>query len=179
MANHVQNYLKIRNCNQLAITMLEEFFQTEEGEFEVHTEELTKRIFKEETPKEYDRGWYCDNVGAKWVNGYLEDVYEDEVVVELTSAWSPVFGLVEKLYDVLSEVCEGVYILNSFQDESYEPTGVQIVSEVLMEEQYLDIEDYDLDWDSEDYDENLDKFYSDLSSMEDNLVADMENCYKE
>ena len=73
MANHIENYIVIENSNEEVQKEVQRVFQTAEGEWEVHSEDLVKRVFGEDAPEEYDRTWYCDNAGAKWLYGSSED----------------------------------------------------------------------------------------------------------
>ena len=96
-------------------------------------------MYGDEAPKEYDRGWVCDNLGAKWV--YSEFEYDEEpqhIHLMLTSAWSVPIQLLEKLGKILTDIKEDCYICGTYEDESMDPCGAFIYAK-----DYDDIEDYD------------------------------------
>ena len=122
MANHMETYIHIKNGDIKVAEKLKEIFTPNEGAYQVDTEDLGKRIFGEDTPEEYDRGWYIDNVGAKWV--YAEYDHDDEpehIHLTLTSAWSVPQGLLERLAKNLYDIKEDCYICGTYEDESYDP----------------------------------------------------------
>ena len=45
MANHIENFIQIENSNAEVQKEVQRVFQTKEGEWEVDTEELAKRVF--------------------------------------------------------------------------------------------------------------------------------------
>ena len=67
MANHMETYINIKNGDIKVAEKLKEIFTPPEGDYETSTEDLYKRLYGDEAPEEYDRGWVCDNLGAKWV----------------------------------------------------------------------------------------------------------------
>ena len=54
MANHIENFIQIENSNAEVQKEVQRVFQTKEGEWEVDTEELAKRVFGENAPEESD-----------------------------------------------------------------------------------------------------------------------------
>ena len=157
MANHMSTHIIVRNGDDKVLEKLREIFTPNEGEYQVDTEDLGKRIFGEDAPEEYDRGWYCDNLGAKWVYSEYDDSDDtDYINLMLTSAWSVPQGLLEKLAEVLSNVKEDCYICGTYEDESYDPIGV-----FLYAKDYDDIEDYyeSIDtskmWEDDEYRESI------------------------
>ena len=78
MANHIENYITIENSNEEVLKEVQRVFKLEEGEWEVDTETLAKRVFGDDAPEEYDRGWYCEECGAKWLYGSIEDDSDEE-----------------------------------------------------------------------------------------------------
>lgn len=174
MANHMETYITIKNGDIKVAEKLKEIFTPKEGEYQVDTEDLVKRIFGEYSPEEYDRGWYIDNIGAKWI--YSEFEYDDNceyIHLHTTSAWSVPQGLLERLAKVLSEVKEDCYIIGTYEDESYDPCGAFVYAG-----DYDDIEDWDgeIDYDKmwED-DEYRDELYENFNELRDEL----ESCYLE
>ena len=78
---------------------------------------------------ENDRGWFIDNVGAKWC--YHEDFWVDdnEAGITLISAWYPPIELIEKLYEVCIKIDENCEITGTYQDESFSPVGGFIMND--------------------------------------------------
>jgi len=151
MANHMETYINIKNGDIKVAEKLKDIFTPPEGEYETNTEDLYKRLYGDEAPEEYDRGWVVDNLGAKWV--YSEFEYDEEpqhIHLNLTSAWSVPQGLLEKLAEVLTDIKEDCYICGTYEDESMDPCGAYIYAK-----NYDDIEDYDdeYDWDKDEEDD--------------------------
>ena len=48
MANDIENYIVIENSNEEVQKEVQRIFQTEEGQWEVHSEDLAKRVFGED-----------------------------------------------------------------------------------------------------------------------------------
>jgi hypothetical protein len=151
MANHMETYINIKNGDIKVAEKLKDIFTPPEGEYETNTEDLYKRLYGDEAPEEYDRGWVCDNLGAKWV--YSDFEYDEEpqhIHLMLTSAWSVPIQLLEKLAEVLTDIKEDCYICGTYEDESMDPCGAFIYAK-----DYDDIEDYDdeYDWDKDEEDD--------------------------
>jgi len=151
MANHMETYINIKNGDIKVAEKLKDIFTPPEGEYETNTEDLYKRLYGDEAPEEYDRGWVVDNLGAKWV--YSEFEYDEEpqhIHLNLTSAWSVPQGLLEKLAEVLTDIKADCYICGTYEDESMDPCGAYIYAK-----NYDDIEDYDdeYDWDKDEEDD--------------------------
>ena len=169
MANHMETYISIKNGDEKVAEKLKEIFTPNEGEYQVDTEDLGKRIFGEDAPEEYDRGWYSDNVGAKWV--YSEYEHDDDcesIHLLLTSAWSVPQGLLERLAKVLSEIKSDCYISGTYEDESYDPCGAFVYAG-----DYDDIEDWDEEFNWDKYDEDdfyLENWRDEYMSLEKDLV---------
>jgi hypothetical protein len=151
MANHIDNYIYIENSNEDVLKEVKRVFQLKEGEYEVHSEDLVKRVFGEDAPKEYDRGWYCDTVGAKWLYGSIEDDSEDEQIVRITSAWDPINGWVERFAENLRKIKEDVVVHNTFEDEGFNFAGVYFTSKYYDDTEFVDTDSYDLEkiWEDE------------------------------
>jgi len=152
MANHVENYIIIENSNEEVLKEVQRVFQVSEGEYDVHSEDLAKRVFGEDAPEEYDRGWYCDNCGAKWLYGSIEDDSVDEQTVRITSAWDPVNEWVERFAQNLQKIKEDVVVHNTFEDEGYNFAGVYFTSMHYMDTEWVDMDEYDVEkiWEDDD-----------------------------
>jgi hypothetical protein len=144
MANHVDNYIKVKNINKEVVDELERIFSNKDDVGDTHTIDLINGVFDMNwTDDDYDRGWVNDNVGAKWVYGQIESEYDDELTINLTSAWDAVNPLLKQLCSKLICIKEDVVIENIFQDESCDPMGVAYYSSEYGSEEYLD-EDIDV-----------------------------------
>ena len=151
MANHMETYIQIKNGDDRVLEKVREIFTPNGGQYDVGTEDLMKRIFGEDAPEEYDYGWACDNLGAKWIYSEYEDSDECEYIdLRLTSAWSVPQGLLKGLSKALYNIKEDCYICGTYEDESMDPCGAFIYAK-----DYDDIEDYDdeYDWDKEEEDD--------------------------
>ena len=175
MANHMETIITVVNGDSKVAEKLKEIFTPKEGEYEVNTQDLAERIFTDEAPEEYDYGWSCDTLGAKWIYSefYLEDDDTDYVDLKLTSAWSVPQGLLEKLAEVLSDIKEDCYICGTYEDESMDPCGGFIYAK-----NYDDIEDIDeeYDWGKEEED---DFYRENFHEKVYNLKEDMVKAYLE
>jgi len=152
MANHIENYIIIENSNEEVQKEVQRIFQTEEGQWEVHSEDLAKRVFGEDAPEEYDRTWYCDTLGAKWLYGSIEDDSEEEQTVRITSAWDPVNGWIERFAQNLRKIKEDVVVHNTFEDEGYNFAGVYLTAKYYDDVEWVDIDEYEVDkiWEDDD-----------------------------
>ena len=141
MANHVENYIRVKNCNQAVIDELHKIFSEKDDISDTHTIDLINRIYdKDWTTDDYDREWVLENVGAKWVYGQIEGEWDTEISINLTSAWDAVNPLLKQLCSKLICIKEDVVIENRFEDESLEPMGVAYISSVYDSVEYLDEE---------------------------------------
>jgi hypothetical protein len=152
MANHIENYIRVENANEDVLNEIKRVFQIEEGDYQVHTEDLAKRVFGEDAPQEYDRDWYCDECGAKWLNGCVEDEHLDEICILITSAWDHINGWVERFAQNLRNIKEDVVVYNTFEDEGYNFAGVYYTSKEYDDCEFVDIDEYDIEkiWEDDD-----------------------------
>lgn len=174
MANHVENYIKVKNCNQVVIDELQRIFSVKDEIGDTGTIDLINCIYdKEWTNDDYDRDWVLDNVGAKWVFGQIEDESEDEITINLTSAWDAVNPLLKQLCSKLICIKEDVVVENTFQDESCDPMGVAYYSSEYGSEEYLD-EEVDTNKFYED-----DEYRDEIYRMLDDLMDEERRIHKE
>lgn len=115
MANNVSTYINFHELNDKARDALEELkTKLEEnsenfGDFFLDTH-LCENISKEEMDT---RGWYMDNVGAKWC--YVDDM--DEESISTVSAWTcPQIGI-ENLLKLLEEHDSELIATVKYEDE--------------------------------------------------------------
>ena len=166
----METIITIKNGDSKVAEKLKEIFTPKEGEHDVWTEDLTRRIFQNDSPEDIDYAWAIENLGAKWVYSefYLEDDDTDYVDLRLISAWSVPQGLLEKLAEVLSDIKEDCYICGTYEDESMDPCGAFIYAK-----DYDDIEDYDdeYDWDKEEEDDFYrENFYEKVYNLKEDMV---------
>ena len=170
MANHIENFIQIENSNAEVQKEVQRVFQTKEGEWEVDTEELAKRVFGEDAPEEYDRSWYCDECGAKWLYGSIEDDSEDEQSVRIISAWDSVNPWVERFAQNLRKIKEDVVVHNTFEDEGYNFAGVYFTAKYYDDVEWVDIEEL-----REDYHNELYQILLDHKEAYKNILEDVKN----
>jgi hypothetical protein len=146
MANHIENYITIRNADEVVLNEIKRIFEYEaENSYKtIHTEELVSRVYGEETPVEYDREWYCEKTGAKWMYGVVEDWDIENITLSITSAWDPINEWLERLSINLIALKADVVIENKFEDEGLNFIGVGYFSK-----EYSDVEYFDDDIDAE------------------------------
>lgn len=154
MANHIENYIKIKNADENVLNEIKRIFEYEaESTYKtIHTEELAQRVYGEETPVEYDREWYIEKTGAKWMYGVVEDWDVEDITIDITSAWDPINEWLERLSINLIAIKEDVVIENKFEDEGLNFIGVGYFSKEYTDIEYLDedIDGYKF-WDDDDY----------------------------
>jgi hypothetical protein len=139
MANHVENLVRVKNCNQAVIDELQRIFSVQDEIGDVHTIDIINGVFDMEwTNEDYDRNWVLDNVGAKWVYGQIEGEWDTEISINLTSAWDAVNPLLKHLCSKLICIKEDVVIENRFEDEGLDPMGIAYYSSEYGTEEYLD-----------------------------------------
>jgi hypothetical protein len=139
MANHVENFIRVKNCNQAVIDELQRIFSVQDEIGDVHTIDIINGVFDMEwTNDDYDREWVLENVGAKWVFGQIEGEWDTEITINLTSAWDAVNPLLKHLCSKLICIKEDVVIENRFEDEGLDPMGIAYYSSEYGSEEYLD-----------------------------------------
>ena len=173
MANHMETYVRITNGDINVATKLKEIFTPDEGEYEVYSSELVKRIY-DNVPEDddIDYAWSISNVGAKWM--YSEFEYDDDcgsIHLMLTSAWSVPQQFLEQLAKVLYTIKEDCYISGNYEDEGFDPIGAFVYANGYDDIEDLDVDiDYDKIWDDDTYrDELYEKNYQ--------LQNGLEECY--
>jgi len=181
MANHIENYIVIQNSNKEVLKEIQRIFEIPEGQWEVGSEDLVNRVFGEDAPEEYDRGWYCDNAGAKWLYGCIEDDSEEEQIVRITSAWDPVNPFLERLSENLQKIKSDVVLYNQFEDEGYNFAGVYYTSKEYDDVEWVDMDEYNVDeiWEDDDvrdeYHQELIDIYKSHVKCHNEVIEDMKN----
>ena len=171
MANHISNAITISNVNGEVREELSRIFKLNEELYnEVYTTHLISTIFDkpEYTDEDYDREWVLDNCGAKWFNAYVTDDSDDTIFINITSAWDPINPLLEVLTKKLVNINKEVIVESIFEDEGCNFAGVFYGSNEYINEEYIDIEDWDINrfFSGEEEDEGYrDEFLDVLNNM--------------
>ena len=163
MANHIENYIHIINANEDVLNEVKRVFDNGDA-YDVQTEELAQRVYGDETPLEYDREWYLNNCGAKWLYGHIEDEDVDDIVIEITSAWDPINEWIDKFAQNLRKIKGDVVVYNTYEDEGYNFAGVYYTSEEYDDNEGIDMAEYDITqiWEDDDV---RDDFYRELNDI--------------
>ena len=165
MANHIENYISIKNADENVLNEIKRIFEYEDDStyLTIHTEELVQRVYGEEAPVEYDREWYIDKTGAKWMYGNVEDWNVNDITINITSAWDPINEWLERLSINLIAIKEDVIIENKFEDEGLNFLGVAYFSKEYSDVEYLDEEvDGQKFWDDDEY---MNRIYETINLM--------------
>jgi hypothetical protein len=163
MANHIENYIRIVNANEDVLNEVKRIFETGDA-YDVQTEELAQRVFGDETPLEYDREWYINNCGAKWLYGHIEDESIDDITIEITSAWDEINGWVDKFAQNLRKIKSDVIVHNTYEDEGYNFAGVYYTSAEYDDNEGVDMGEYE-DTPIWEDDDARDRYFEELSSI--------------
>jgi hypothetical protein len=164
MANNIENFIHIINANEDVLNEVKRIFEKEDGQYDVHTEALAQRVFGDETPLEYDREWYTNNCGAKWMYGHIEDDDVEDITIEITSAWDAINEWVDRFAQNLRKIKSDVIVHNTYEDEGYNFAGVYYTSEEYDDNEGIDMGEYDVDQIWED-DEVRDSYFDELHSI--------------
>ena len=185
MANHVENFIRVKNCNQAVIDELQRIFSVQDEIGDVHTIDIINGVFDMEwTNDDYDRDWVLENVGAKWVFGQIEGEWDTEITINLTSAWDAVNPLLKHLCSKLICIKEDVVIENRFEDEGLDPMGIAYYSSEYGTEEYLDaVVDVGKFYEDEEYRdevyEMLEELLDDERRIHKEVIEDLNNYEEE
>jgi hypothetical protein len=163
MANHIENYIRIVNANEDVLNEVKRIFEKGDA-YDVQTEELAQRVFGDETPLEYDREWYLNNCGAKWLYGHIEDESIEDITIEITSAWDAINEWVDRFAQNLRKIKSDVIVHNTYEDEGYNFAGVYYTSAEYDDNECVDMGEYENTpiWEDDDA---RDRYLEDLSSI--------------
>ncbi len=182
MANHIENYITIRHADENVLNEVKRIFKFEaENKYdEIHTEDLVKAIYGSDAPAEYDRQWYVENTGAKWVHGFVDVWDVEEIIIIMTSAWDPVNSLLDRLAKNLIEIKEDVVVENKFEDEGLNFIGVAYFSKEYTDEEYYDDEiDAERFYEDDDYRydiyDNVELMMDDMRRIHSEVIEDNKN----
>ena len=124
---------------------------------------MVNRVYGEEAPVEYDREWYIEKCGAKWMYGTVEDWDMNDITINVVSAWDPVNEWIERLSINLIAIKEDVIIESKFEDEGLNFLGVAYFSKEYSDVEYLDEEvDGEKFWEDDEY---MDGIYETINLM--------------
>lgn len=171
MANHVSNFVSIKNIDESIVKEVKRIFEYDDSNKsyqEATSLTLVNNIFGTDfTNDTIERSWMEENVGAKWVYGSIEEVWEgDEIKILLISAWDAVTPMITQLSNLLQKTKPDVVIESIFEDEAYEFAGASYFSKEYNDTEWMDIDEWDIDRFFDD-DEYRDDFYSSLNSLMD------------
>ena len=175
MANDMTTNITISGNKELMV-----FLEGKHAEVDSGEDRLLSFVDAFYDDMENDRGWFTDNVGAKWC--YHEDFWVDdnESGINLISAWYPPIELIEKLYEVCVKIDENCEITGTYQDQSFSPVGGFIMNGKGFNSEedelvYPDENDYigdDGEVDDELYESATEDFYNNLWDIKDGLLSE-------
>jgi len=182
MANHVTTWIQVHAGNEQVFKKLKEMFTLPEGKWNYSEEiDFHNLLWPGHEDEDYDRATFTERMGAKWC--YIDDVScleDDEFEMMTTSAWNWSSGAFERLFDILKEVDEDVVLTATYEDEGYNFVGGAAISKL---EGLYDYQDTTLEYPETDDDDELDKFYDQVSesmmSCRDEALEDATYVYTE
>ena len=170
MANHMSTTLTIQNLDQESYDKLKDIFNDGTNEYYTDVEYIIKQMYGDVEHNSLD--WWYDNIGSKWlqVESSVNEEFESEVQLYLTSAWNVPVEFLEKLRDILVSINDKVVLLGTYEDESLEPIGAFVYAADYDDIEDLDIQiDFDKYWDEDDDGEYREGIYNELFSHKDDL----------
>ncbi len=133
MANHVHTHINIRFDDSEALRKFTfdilEYDKWMSGKLDGQTyweriSKLQSEYFKIICPDvEETRSDYIDKLGSKWISFEDIDFDDDEMTLTITSAWSPAFGLFERIYKHVAEIDPEASLLITWEDEGFNFIG--------------------------------------------------------
>ena len=133
MANHVHTHINIRFDDSEALRQFTfdilEYDKWMSGKLDGQTyweriSKLQSEYFKIICPDvEETRSDYIDKLGAKWISFEDIDFDDDEMTLTITSAWSPAFGLFERIYKHVAQIDPEASLLITWEDEGFNFIG--------------------------------------------------------
>ena len=164
MANEVRTFIEVKSDKNETFKKLQDLFGGADYKEMYETDWLYHRLYGE---KEYDRGVYTEEMGAKWC--YVDEVDADEGVFTMTtvSAWYYCEGAIRKIQEILQEVDEEVCVAFTYEDESLDPIGggACYKGELFTYEDSLEYPSYDDYEDESDYDAALEEMYDNVYTI--------------
>ena len=158
MANEVRTFIEVKSDKNETFKKLQDLFGGADYKTMYETDWLYHKLYGE---KEYDRGVYTEEMGAKWC--FVDDMDADEGVFTMTtvSAWYYCEGAIRKIQEILQEVDEEVCIAFTYEDESLDPIGggACYKGELFTYEDSLEWPNYDDYEEESDYDSALEEMY--------------------
>lgn len=141
MANHVYSYINFQNKDEevekelhkhIHLTLME----SERTEMLENAHSVLEAFGFPEVPEEnLNRGWYIDNIGAKWCT--VEDFGEG--YISTNSAWCAPLEFVQKCCELLCKIYPGTFASVEYEDEMPNFIGTALVTETEVD----DIEEID------------------------------------
>jgi len=161
MANEVRTFIEVKSDNNETFKKLQALLGDADYKTMYETDWLYHKLYGE---KEYDRGVYTEEMGAKWC--FVDDLQAlpDEFTMTTVSAWYYCEGAIRRLQEILQEVDEDVCIAFTYEDESLDPIGggACYKGELFTYEDALEYPNYDDYEDESDYDSALEEMYDNV-----------------
>tara|TARA_R110000803_G_scaffold1349_4_gene4428 strand:+ start:3603 stop:4163 length:561 start_codon:yes stop_codon:yes gene_type:complete len=169
MANHMECYVRVVNLTPEGETFLKEIFKSDEGEYEFYSGSVLKKLYGSTDEEIEDREYRTENIGSKWIHGYVDHIEDGEAAISTTSAWSVPYQMFLQFSDLLVKYSPDAIITGTYEDEGYDPCGAFIIAK-----NYEDIEDvfgtgdvdYDKLWEDDDYRDSIsEKLHDETAHM--------------
>ena len=191
MANEMRTFVKVVSKDPRVATRLQEIFKFEkvDGKYEPNALDIINNIkgtdysFSNETTKEdWNRDvdfpsneLWDEMIGPKWL--YVEYDHQElpqNCNIVFRTAWSVPTAFLNVLRNELQQIDPECYIVGSYEDETYDPSGAFVYGKF----DYDDMEDYDepFDWDEADEDDfYTERWHDEIFQLE----QDVETAYLE
>lgn len=114
----------------------------------IETEQLAMSLYGDRYPQEYDRSWSETFLGGKWIDGYIVEMTDSEIYIDLTTAWGTASPFVDELIKQLTKIDKNVFGIGTYEDEFYNFAGVMFFSKDHQKMEALDLsfmDEYDDD----------------------------------
>jgi hypothetical protein len=169
MANHVFHAITIKTTSQELRSKLLDLFKKEDQS--VFTEALVNCFYGTQfTLETMDYQTAIEYAGAKWADAILISIDEDEVYINLESAWEFVNPLMSQMLKWCLEIDPKCTINCTFEDEGYCFAGTYVGGNGYESEEFLDTDEYDF----EDED-SFEQYLNDLGDLTHNEIVIRDN----
>ena len=134
MANHVQTNINIRFDDAKALRKFifeelkyDQWMRYPEESATTYWERIENlrqayfRIICPDVENTYND--FIDKLGAKWISFDDIDFDDTEMVLTITSAWSPAFGLFKRIYKLVAQIDPEASLLITWEDEGFNFIG--------------------------------------------------------
>jgi hypothetical protein len=174
MANNVSTFILINGQSDLITWLDKKLSSVDVGDSlfdEMSTEQTVQLFYENQYELTYE--WMIENVGAKWchINEWVV-LEENQIQIQMTSAWSMPEALIERMFLVCSDVDDECEFSITYEDESLDPIGAMYISNKgsHIEESSYEWPDQD-DYETEEaYYEANDSMWEEIGDMKDDLL---------